>query len=121
MNFAFSVIEDIRKEEPELFDADLQLSIREMLQDAVETEMIFARDLLEGGIAGLSGNDMYTYLKFVADQRLMNLQMKPMYGVSNPFPFMEQQDVQELTNFFERRVSAYQVGISGEVAFDEAF
>jgi ribonucleoside-diphosphate reductase beta chain len=34
---------------------------------------------------------------------------------------MELQDVQELTNFFERRVSAYQVGVSGEVAFDHAF
>jgi len=29
--------------------------------------------------------------------------------------------VQELANFFERRVSAYQVGVTGEVAFDAAF
>jgi ribonucleoside-diphosphate reductase beta chain len=29
--------------------------------------------------------------------------------------------VQELSNFFERRVSAYQVGVEGDVAFDEAF
>jgi ribonucleoside-diphosphate reductase beta chain len=29
--------------------------------------------------------------------------------------------VQELTNFFERRVSAHQVGIEGDVAFDHAF
>ena len=28
---------------------------------------------------------------------------------------------QELANFFERRVSAYQVGVQGEVAFDMAF
>ena len=34
---------------------------------------------------------------------------------------MELQDVQELSNFFERRVSAYQVGVTGDVAFDEAF
>jgi ribonucleoside-diphosphate reductase beta chain len=34
---------------------------------------------------------------------------------------MDLQDVQELTNFFERRVSAYQVGVSGQVAFDAAF
>ena len=34
---------------------------------------------------------------------------------------MELQDVQELTNFFERRVSAYQVGVQGEVAFDMNF
>jgi ribonucleoside-diphosphate reductase beta chain len=31
------------------------------------------------------------------------------------------QEVQEVTNFFERRVSAYQVGVAGEVAFDAAF
>jgi ribonucleoside-diphosphate reductase beta chain len=34
---------------------------------------------------------------------------------------MELQDVQELTNFFERRVAAYQIGIEGEVAFNEDF
>lgn len=31
------------------------------------------------------------------------------------------QDVQELANFFERRVSAYQVGVSGDVGFDDDF
>jgi ribonucleoside-diphosphate reductase beta chain len=34
---------------------------------------------------------------------------------------MELQDVQELSNFFERRVSAYQIGVEGTVALDEAF
>jgi ribonucleoside-diphosphate reductase beta chain len=43
------------------------------------------------------------------------------YGARNPFDFMQLQDVQEVTNFFERRVSAYQVGVQGEVGFDEAF
>ena len=39
-----------------------------------------------------------------------------------PFAFMALQDVQEVTNFFERRVSAYQVWrVQGEVAFDAAF
>jgi ribonucleoside-diphosphate reductase beta chain len=49
----------------------------------------------------------------------------PKHFVSaNPFAFMDLrdvQDVQELTNFFERRVSSYQVGVEGEVAFDAAF
>jgi ribonucleoside-diphosphate reductase beta chain len=44
-----------------------------------------------------------------------------MYGAKNPFDFMELQDVQELTNFFERRVSAYQTAITGEVSFAEEF
>jgi ribonucleoside-diphosphate reductase beta chain len=44
-----------------------------------------------------------------------------MYGTANPLQFMDLQDVQELSNFFERRVSAYQVGVTGEVAFDDEF
>jgi len=43
------------------------------------------------------------------------------YGARNPFPFMDLQDVQEVANFFERRVSAYQVGVTGEVSLDAAF
>jgi ribonucleoside-diphosphate reductase beta chain len=34
---------------------------------------------------------------------------------------MELQDVQELANFFERTVAAYQVGVGGDVAFDKDF
>ncbi len=34
---------------------------------------------------------------------------------------MELQDVQGLSNFFERTVSSYQTGIEGDVAFDEEF
>ena len=64
---------------------------------------------------------MRTYLEFVADQRLQNLGMPAYFGSKNPFSFMDLQDVQELSNFFERRVSAYQVGVTGDVAFDEAF
>jgi ribonucleoside-diphosphate reductase beta chain len=64
---------------------------------------------------------MQQYLQFVADQRLKQLGLPALYHVRNPFAFMELQDVQELANFFERRVSAYQVGVSGEVGFDEAF
>jgi len=47
--------------------------------------------------------------------------MEPLYGTANPLQFMELQDVQELSNFFERRVSAYQVGVTGTVTFDEDF
>lgn len=38
-----------------------------------------------------------------------------------PFACMELRDVQELSNFFERRVSAYQIGTEGSVTLDEAF
>jgi ribonucleoside-diphosphate reductase beta chain len=121
MAFSFEVVKIARQEEPELFDEALGASLYEMLEEAVDCEMQFAEDLLSGGVAGLSTREMRQYLQFVADQRLTQLGLGARYQVSNPFPFMELQDVQELANFFERRVSAYQVGVSGQVAFDEAF
>jgi ribonucleoside-diphosphate reductase beta chain len=121
MAFAFEVVSTIRKEEPDLFDEVLKDQIRDMLIDAVECEMQFAEDVLSGGVAGLSTRDMRTYLEFVADQRLQALDIPPLFNASNPFPFMDLQDVQELANFFERRVSAYQVGVTGEVSLNSAF
>ncbi|WP_141731082.1 ribonucleotide-diphosphate reductase subunit beta [Oligoflexus tunisiensis] len=121
MNFAFSVIDQVRREEPDLFDDGLRRDITRMVDEAVECEMAFAQDVLGFGIAGLSEKDMRSYLEYVADQRLVTLGIAPVYMSKNPFGFMELQDVQELTNFFERRVAAYQVGVTGEVSFNEDF
>ena len=92
-----------------------------MLREAVAVEAAFADDVLSGGVNGLSSREMHQYLEYVADMRLGALGMAPEFGARNPFAFMDLQDVQELTNFFERRVSAYQVGINGAVGFDDAF
>lgn len=117
MNFAFEVIRVARDEEPDLFDDHFKQQVTVMINEAVECEMAFANDVLMHGIAGLSLKDMRKYLEYVADQRLVVLGCQPVYHSKNPFSFMELQDVQELTNFFERRVAAYQTGIKGEVAF----
>jgi len=66
----------------------------------------------------MNTDSMRQYLECVADQRLQRLGFAPVYGSENPFSFMELQGVQELTNFFERRVSAYQVAVAGEVGFE---
>ena len=121
MAFAFEVIRTVREEEPDLFDDELKAQIVQMLSEAVDCECRFSEDVLSGGVAGLSPRDMRQYLEYVADQRLAQLGLPKHFGARNPFPFMDLQDVQELTNFFERRVSAYQVGVQGEVAFDAAF
>ena len=95
--------------------------VRQMLAEAVDCEAQFAEDLLEQGVSGLSLTDMRSYLEHVADRRLAQLDLPPLYGSKNPFAFMELQDVQELSNFFERRVSAYQVGVGGTVSFEDEF
>src|SRR5207342_1739336 len=121
MAFALEVIHTVRSEDPGLFDAGMERDVRAMLREAIEVEAGFADDVLSGGVNGLSPREMRQYLEYVADLRLSALGLAPEFGAKNPFPFMDLQDVQELTNFFERRVSAYQVGISGAVGFDDAF
>jgi ribonucleoside-diphosphate reductase beta chain len=121
MAFAFEVVRTVRAEEPELFDAELRAQVEQMMEEAIACETQFAEDVLSGGVAGMSVKDMRQYLEYCADQRLAQLDMPKKYGATNPFDFMDLQDVQEVTNFFERRVSAYQVGVQGEVAFDMAF
>lgn len=121
MAFAFDVVDTARAEEPELWDDDMAAKVKEMLIEGVDAEAQFAEDLLGQGVAGLSTTDMRAYLEFVADRRMERLGLPIIYGSANPLAFMELQDVQELSNFFERRVSAYQVGVTGSVDFDEDF
>jgi ribonucleoside-diphosphate reductase beta chain len=121
MAFAFDVVDTVRREEPDLFDDELAGQVRTMLAEAVDAEAAFAEDLLGKGVPGLSLVDMRAYLEHVADRRLAQLGLPPQYGSLNPFAFLELQDVQELSNFFERRVSAYQVAVAGRVTFDEDF
>ncbi len=121
MAFAFAVLDTVRSEEPQLFDGEWAAQVRAMIQEAVECEAAFAEDVLSGGVVGLTCAQMRQYLQYVADQRLSMLGLPPLYGAANPFAFMQLQDVQELTNFFERRVSAYQVAVQGEICFDAAF
>ncbi len=121
MSFAFEVIDTVRREETDLVNEDFEAKIYEMIDDCVEAEVAFAEDMLSNGVPGLSVRDTRQYLQFIADQRLLRLGFTPRYGSTNPFGFMELQEVAELANFFERTVSAYQTGITGTVLFDEDF
>jgi ribonucleoside-diphosphate reductase beta chain len=121
MAFAFAVYETARAEEPDLVDEAFREDVLRMMDEAVECEAAFADDLLSGGVPGLSQRDMRQYLEYVADRRLETLGFAAHYGARNPFAFMALQDVQEVANFFERRVSAYSVGVAGTVQLDAEF
>lgn len=121
IEFAFKVIDTAIQEEPKLFDDRMKDLVITMFEEAIDCEMTFAKDILDHGVAGLSARDMKSYLQYIADLRLERLGMPHHFGAKNPFDFMALQDTQELANFFERRVSAYQVGVTGNVTFDESF
>jgi ribonucleoside-diphosphate reductase beta chain len=121
IDFALEVIATARRERPELFDESFGEKVTAMLREAVDCELSFAEDTLSLGVSGLSITSMREYLQYIADRRLEALQLAPIFGSRNPFDFMELQDVQELTNFFERRVSAYQTAVTGNVGFSDDF
>ena len=121
---AMGALGAIRGEYPHLFDAALEARVRGMMNEALEVEMNFCEDALSFGVTGLSPKLMREYLQYVADQRLVQLGYSAQYHSKNPFSFMVLQDVQPLTNFFEKRVTEYSKGFESSrdsVSFGEAF
>ena len=84
MAFAFEVVNTVRGEEPELFDASLAEDIYKMMDEAIECEAAFAQDVLAGGVAGLAPAEMRQYLEYCADQRLATLGLAARYGARTP-------------------------------------
>ena len=121
IDFAFKAMEIVMREEPDLVQPNMKNMIITMFNEAIDCELMFAEEILSQGMAGMSLKDMKTYLRYITDLRLERIGIPAQFKVKNPFSFMELQDTQELTNFFERRVSAYQTGIKGEVSFNENF
>lgn len=121
MNFAFEVVRIARSEEAGLWDSNFENRVRAMLNEAAAIEKEFAQEILSLNFPGFSYAHMCEAIDATRDQRLIDLGVRVPKPVKNPLTFMGLQDMQELTNFFERRVSAYQVGVTGDVNFDEEF
>jgi len=120
---AMAAIHGIKQEYPQLFNKALEEKVYSMIEEALEVEMAFCKDSLSVGVTGLSEKLMKEYLEYVADQRLSQMGFKKRYMSKNPFSFMVLQDVQPLTNFFEKRVTEYQKGfnVNSDVTFDADF
>ena len=79
-----------------------------IITDAVEIEKEFITEALPVNLIGMNAKLMSQYIEFVADRWLDELGYDKVYGVSNPFDFMEMISLQGKTNFFEKRVGDYQ-------------
>ena len=88
-----------------------------------EPAIKFLTQALPVGDLGMNAALMATYIRFVADRLLVDLNVAKQYNVDNPFPFMESISLEGKTNFFEARVSEYQFGTltPGELTFDAEF
>lgn len=79
-----------------------------IFSEAVEIEREFICESLPCRLIGMNSDLMYDYIKFVADVHIERLGYKKIYNIENPFPFMDLNNMQGKTNFFEARVTEYQ-------------
>lgn len=99
------------EENPELWTEDLKSDIYEACATIVHFEDAFI-DLafnLTTSIDDLKAVDLKRYIRYIADYRLTQLGLKPIYLIeSNPLPWMDEMlNAVEHTNFFENRVTEY--------------
>lgn len=112
LNFGIDVINQIKLENPHLWNETFKAEVIQMLVEGTQLEIEYARDTMPRGVLGMNSNMMEEYLKFICNRRLAQLGLPEQYrGVQNPFPWMsEMMDLRKEKNFFETRVTEYQVG-----------
>ena len=118
VNFGIDMINQIKIENPELWDEEMQSTAREMILQGTQLEIEYAEDTMPNGILGMSAESMTEYLKFIANRRLTQIGLEEAFPkASNPFPWTSEiMDLRKEKNFFETRVIEYQTG--GALSWD---
>ena len=118
VNFGIDAINQIKLENPQLWDDEMQELATRMILEGTELETRYARDTMPRGVLGMNANTMAEYLQFIANRRLAQIGLSEQYpGVKNPFPWMSEiMDLKKEKNFFETRVTEYQTG--GALSWD---
>jgi ribonucleoside-diphosphate reductase beta chain len=101
-------------EHPRVITDEFKKEIYSMLRKTVELEDKFI-DLAYGnnsGIDNLSKKEVKKYIRYIADRRLLQLGLKTNFKVKdNPLPWLDWVlNAPDHTNFFENRVTEYEVG-----------
>ncbi|ACJ17882.1 ribonucleotide-diphosphate reductase subunit beta [Coxiella burnetii] len=119
VNFGIDVINQIKIENPHLWNKNFQKEVIEMILEGVELEYQYAKDTMPRGILGLNANMFKDYLQYIANRRCAQIGLPEQFpGAKNTFPWMsEMMDLKKEKNFFETRVIEYQAG--GTLKWDE--
>jgi len=112
VNFGIDVINQIKLENPHLWDEEMQELATQMILEGTQFEIEYAQDTMPRGVLGMNANMMAEYLQFIANRRLAQIGLPEQFaGVKNPFPWMSEiMDLKKEKNFFETRVTEYQTG-----------
>ena len=118
VNFGIDMINQIKLENPQLWDEAMQNEARNMILQGTQLEIEYAHDTMPGGILGMNAESMSDYLRFIANRRLTQIGLEEEFpNATNPFPWMSEiMDLRKEKNFFETRVIEYQTG--GALSWD---
>ena len=92
-----------------------------MMREAVKIEKEFILDALPCSLIGMSAPRMGEYIEFVADRLMTALGYSKIWNTVNPFPWMERISLEGKTNFFEKRVTNYELAKGGQFGLNEEF
>jgi ribonucleoside-diphosphate reductase beta chain len=115
--FGCDLINTIKKENPEVWSENFQIEVIDLIKKSVEYEKRYAHDACPRGLLGINADEFCKYVEYMADRRLDRIGLSKQYNQNNPFPWMsESVDLNKEKNFFETRVTEYQVG--GNLVWD---
>ena len=110
-------------ENREIWTEDLQREIYRACETVVTHEGAFIDLAFElGGVQGLEAAEVKQYIRYIADRRLAQLDLQPIYRVeANPLPWLDAMlNGVEHTNFFENRATEYSRAAT-QGTWEEAF
>jgi len=81
--------------------------MHKLVREAVDVESKSVRESLPVALIGMNADAMIQYVKFVADQMLVEFHAPKLYNVTNPFNWMALISMPGKTNFFERTNADY--------------
>ncbi len=123
-NSIIKLFREFVKENPEIWTEDLKSDIYEACATIVHFEDAFI-DLafnVSTEIEGLKAVELKRYIRYIADYRLIQLGLKPIYLIEkNPLPWMDEMlNGVVHANFFENRVTEYSKGAT-KGTWDDVF
>ena len=119
VNLPFTIVHTT--ESSIVFGSSKQSEFEEIVGEAVSFEKEFVTAALPVDLIGMNKDLMCRYIEAVADRIADLFEFERVFNTENPFDFMRALDVQNVTNFFEKRVSEYQRPKDRALTFDETF